>query len=215
MNRQTIFYLFGALSILLSACAESQSNQTAKQPETATKGSDTTAATPSRVDTPMIAASQFSILVDTSEKQLYVIKGADTVKKYPIAVGTANYPTPVGHFKIHQIDFNPDWTPTEGDWAKNKKPEKPGSKLNPMGRARIVYEKPYTIHGTKDLASLGEADSHGSIRMANNHVIELAKPIMEESGTIKPETWYQQVLSESTKMVQVPLAKNISLTNQD
>lgn len=154
-----------------------------------------------------------SVVIDTSDKQLYVVRGSDTVKKYTIAVGKAKYPTPVGEFKIHQIDFNPDWTPPEGDWAKNKKPEKPGSKNNPMGRVRIVYEKPYTIHGTKDIASLGEAESHGSIRMANADVIELAKLLMKESGTEKPESWYQQVLADSTKMVPVELTKDIRLTN--
>lgn len=159
--------------------------------------------------------SQISLVVDTSSRELLVVKGSDTIKKYPVAVGTKKYPTPVGDFKISRIDFNPDWTPPEGDWAKNKKPEKPGSPQNPMGRARIVYQMPYTIHGTKDINSLGEADSHGSIRMANNHVIELAKLIMKESGTEKPESWYGQVLADSTKMVQVDLTTEIPLTNRD
>ena len=165
-------------------------------------------------DTGMLATSQFSILIDTSDKQLRVIKGGDTVATYPISVGTAKYPTPMGDFKIHQIDFNPDWTPPEGDWAKNKKPAKPGSASNPMGRARIIYQMPYTIHGTKDLNSLGEAESHGSVRMANNHVIQLARLIMQETGTAKPESWFQQVLADSTKMVSVELNRTVSLTNR-
>jgi lipoprotein-anchoring transpeptidase ErfK/SrfK len=165
-------------------------------------------------DTGMLAAPVFSIIIDTSDKQLRVIKGTDTVKTYPISVGTTKYPTPVGDFRIHQIDFNPNWTPPEGDWAKNKKPEKPGSKKNPMGRARIVYQMPYTIHGTKDLNSLGEAESHGSVRMANNDVIELARLIMQETGTIKPESWYQEVLADSTKMISVDLKRTVSLTNR-
>jgi lipoprotein-anchoring transpeptidase ErfK/SrfK len=166
-------------------------------------------------DTSLVAASQLHLVVDTSEKQLSVVRGGDTVKTYPIAVGTAKYPTPLGAFTIHQIDFNPDWTPPDGEWAKNKEYEKPGSKENPMGRARIIYQMPYTIHGTKDLNSLGEADSHGSIRMANNHVVELARLIMQESGTGKPESWYGQVLADSTKMVSVELTKKIPLTNRE
>jgi lipoprotein-anchoring transpeptidase ErfK/SrfK len=165
-------------------------------------------------DTAMLTAPVFSIIIDTSDKQLRVIKGTDTVKTYPISVGTAKYPTPIGNFRIHQIDFNPNWTPPEGDWAKNKKPEKPGSAKNPMGRARIVYQMPYTIHGTKDLNSLGEAESHGSVRMANNDVIELARLIMQETGTIKPESWYQEVLTDSTKMISVDLMRAVSLTNR-
>jgi len=217
MAKQLSVLLTGFMIFQLVACTESQNNVTANQADTTNRSdSGTASATPSTpIDTSMVAASQFGIIVDTSDKQLLVVKGNDTVKKYPIAVGTAKYPTPIGQYKIHQIDFNPDWTPPEGDWAKNKKPEEPGSAKNPMGRARIVYEKPYTIHGTRDIKSLGEAESHGSIRMANNHVIELAKLIMQESGTTKPETWYQQVLADSTKMVQVELVKDISLTNRD
>lgn len=213
MKKTTLFAGAGLLAMAMIACTGSQNNNATSQ-DTATKQLDTNN-TATMADTSMVAASQFLLIVDTSDKQLLVIRGADTVKKYPIAVGTAKYPTPIGEFKIHQIDFNPDWTPPEGDWAKNKEPEKPGSKDNPMGRARIIYQMPYTIHGTKDINSLGEADSHGSIRMANNHVIELARMIMQESGTEKPETWFQQVLADSTKMVKVELNKDISLTNRD
>jgi lipoprotein-anchoring transpeptidase ErfK/SrfK len=201
-----------ALAFVLQACSDgTDQGNTANQDTTQRQTPDTTAA---QTDTSMIASTQFQIFIDTSDKQLLVVKGADTIKKYAIAVGTKKYPTPVGSFRIHQIDFNPDWTPPEGDWAKNKKYEKPGSAENPMGRARIVYQMPYTIHGTRDLNSLGEAESHGSVRMANDQVIELAKLIMQESGTTKPETWYQQVLADSTKMESVKLQRAISLTNR-
>jgi hypothetical protein len=83
-----------------------------------------------------------------------------------------------------------------------------------MGRVRIVYQMPYTIHGTKDTASLGEAESHGSVRMANQDAIELAKLIMEESGTQKPVYWYSRVLTDSNKMVRVDLQQAIPLTNK-
>lgn len=205
----------GAFAFMLQACSDSADQGTATNQDTAngqavTPGDTTSSAT----DTSMIAASQFQLFIDTSDKQLLVVRGADTVKKYAIAVGTKKYPTPVGSFRIHQIDFNPDWTPPEGDWAKNKEYEKPGSAENPMGKARIVYQMPYTIHGTRDLNSLGEAESHGSVRMANDQVIELAKLIMQESGTTKPESWYQQVLADSTKMESVKLQRAISLTNR-
>lgn len=157
---------------------------------------------------------EISLVVNISQRQLSVLKNNDTIRNYPIAVGTTKYPTPTGDFKISRIDFNPDWTPPEGGWANNKEYEKPGSAENPMGRARIVYQMPYSIHGTKDINSLGEAESHGSIRMANNHVIELAKLIMKESGTQKPESWFQQVLADSTKMVEVDLKNEIPLMNK-
>jgi lipoprotein-anchoring transpeptidase ErfK/SrfK len=142
------------------------------------------------------------------------LKGRDTVRTFPIAVGMPKYPTPEGEFKIHQIDWNPDWTPPEGDWAKNEKYTPPSHTKNPMGRVRIIYQSPYSLHGTKDLASLREAESHGSVRLANKDVIELARLIMEESGQGKPTEWYDQVLRDSTKMQTINLTDSIRLTNR-
>lgn len=201
----------GAFALVLQACSNSGDQGNGNGDSTGKRNADSTA----MADTSMISMSQFQIIIDTSDKQLLVVRGSDTVNKYPIAVGKAKYPTPIGAFRIHQIDFNPDWTPPEGDWAKDKKYEKPGSPGNPMGRARIIYQMPYTIHGTRDLQSLGEAESHGSVRMANQQVIELARLILQESGTEKPEAWLQQVLADSTKMESVKLKRDISLTNRE
>lgn len=196
MRRLRAIYLLPLLLII--SCAEGENSQ--PDPEQAVQ--------------PKKKEPRISILVDTSARELAVIKDSDTLRKYPIAVGMAKYPTPLGDFKISRIDFNPDWTPPSGEWAEDEEYKKPGSPGNPMGRARIVYQMPYTIHGTKDINSLGEAESHGSIRMANNHVIELARLIMKESGTEKPESWYNEVLADSTKMVQVKLENEIALTNR-
>jgi lipoprotein-anchoring transpeptidase ErfK/SrfK len=203
-----------SLSYLLYSCANDTGQKGGTGADSAGQQANLNDTTGNDSDTAMLTAPEFSIIIDTSDKQLRVIKGADTVKSYPISVGTAKYPTPIGSFRIYQIDFNPNWTPPEGDWAKNKKPEKPGSKKNPMGKARIVYQMPYTIHGTKDLNSLGEAESHGSVRMANDQVLELARLIMSETGTIKPESWFQEVLADSTKMISVDLKRAVSLTNR-
>lgn len=209
------FVLITGISALVYSCTNDTNNTGTTGPDTAGQNTVVNDTTRNEPDTTMLADSMFSIIIDTSDKQLRVVKGVDTIKTYLIAVGTEKYPTPIGSFRIHQIDFNPDWTPPEGDWAKNKKPEKPGSKKNPMGRARIVYQMPYTIHGTKDLKSLGEAESHGSVRMANNDVIELARMIMQETGTIKPESWFQEVLADSTKMISVDLKRTVALTNRE
>lgn len=154
------------------------------------------------------------LVISISDRLLHVLRNEDTVQTYPIAVGQSKYPTPMGEFKIHRIDWNPDWTPPDSKWSEDKSYTTPGHPNNPMGRARIVYQMPYTLHGTRDLQSLGEAESHGSVRMANQDVIQLAKLIMKESGSEKPDEWYRKVLSDSTKMVSVKLRYSISLTNK-
>jgi len=196
MIMRRIHNLYLALPLALFSCMEGEQK------------TNTNSAAPSPKAEP-----QISLVVNISARELAVLKNNDTMQKYPIAVGKAKYPTPTGDFKISRIDFNPDWTPPDSDWTKGKEYTPPGHPDNPMGRARIVYQMPYTLHGTKDINSLGEAESHGSIRMANNHVIELARLIMKESGTEKPESWYNQVLADSSKMVQVKLENEIPLTN--
>jgi murein L,D-transpeptidase YcbB/YkuD len=156
---------------------------------------------------------EISLILNIPARQLYVYKGDDTLRSYSVAVGQSKYPTPVGNFKVHRIDWNPEWNPPESDWTKDKNYTPPGDPANPMGRVRIVYKMPYTIHGTREISSLGKALSHGSVRMANADVIELAKFLMEESGTGKPDDWYQQVLANPKKMVSVKLKKPIPLAN--
>ncbi|MFB5944219.1 L,D-transpeptidase [Albibacterium profundi] len=151
--------------------------------------------------------------ISISKRQLFVIEGSDTTRRYAISVGTDEYPTPQGEYEIHQIDWNPDWTPPDSDWSEDESYKKPGEEGNPMGRARIIYDMPYTIHGTKALESLGKAESHGSVRMANEEVIELGRFLMERSGTGRSEEWFERVLNDSTTMESVTLEQPIQLTN--
>lgn len=153
------------------------------------------------------------LLISISQRQLYVMEGDDTIKRYAISVGKQGHPTPQGEFEIHQIDWNPDWTPPDSEWARDQSYKQPGQAGNPMGRARIIYKMPYTIHGTTDLESLGEAESHGSVRMANAEVIELGRFLMEQSGTKRSEEWFNRVQSDSVTMESVKLEKSIPLTN--
>lgn len=157
---------------------------------------------------------QIQLLLDISDRTVYVIRQGDTEKKYAVAVGMGKYPTPTGEFKIHKVDWNPDWNPPSGDWADDKEPKKPGEKGNPMGRARLVYQMPYTLHGTKDVESLGKAESHGSVRMANADVIELGKLLMKEGGSDKDEAWVEKALQDSTSMYSTDLKMPIPLTNR-
>lgn len=158
--------------------------------------------------------AQINVVVDISERKVFVLRQGDTLRNYEIAVGKAKYPTPTGSFKIHRIDWNPDWTPPDSEWSEDDEYTPPGHPDNPMGRVRIVYQMPYTIHGTDNLKSLGKAQSHGSIRVANENVIELAKLIMQEAETGKSDDWYQRVLKDSTTMVSVDLNQTVPLTNK-
>ncbi len=155
-------------------------------------------------------------LVDISDRMLYVIKAQDTLRRDPVAVGMKDHPTPTGEWTLSRVDWNPDWTPPPGeDWTEDKEKQPPGSPKNPMGRARLVFQMPYTIHGTKDRESLGTAESHGSIRVANETVIALGKMIMEEGGATKPASFFDEVAANRKEMRQVEIPRPIPIRVQD
>jgi hypothetical protein len=84
-----------------------------------------------------------------------------------------------------------------------------------MGRVRMVYRAPYSIHGTEVLESLGQAASHGSIRMANDDIMELARRVMDAGGAPRSEEWFQEVIADPTEMRQVSLADPVPIINYE
>ena len=148
--------------------------------------------------------------VDRSERRLYVRRGARLIATHPVAVGTELYPTPLGAWLFHQVDINPDWNPPpDRAWTRESRYTPPGDPENPMGRARLIFDRPYTIHGTNDLASLGRAASHGSIRIANPVVIGLAQLLLKEGGAWRGQRWFRAMLADPTRMYPIPLARPV------
>lgn len=81
-----------------------------------------------------------------------------------------------------------------------------------MGRARLVYRMPNTVHGTDDLNSLGKASSHGSLRVANEVVLDLAETLLKAGGAFEGQQWFQQMTQNRTNEYQVPLEQRIPIT---
>src|SRR5438132_3555368 len=130
-----------------------------------------------------------------SGRMLEVLRGDTTLARYTIAVGSANHPTPTGAFRIRKIVWNPSWQPPDAAWAKDRKPQAPGSAKNPMRVVKIFFLEPdYYIHGTDDEQSLGAAESHGCIRMDPGQVAELARLIMAHGGAPRDENWFWRVI---------------------
>lgn len=135
--------------------------------------------------------SDMELEVDLSARELHVYRGGQRVATHPVAVGSREWPTPTGEWTIGQVIFNPRWVPPEEEWAKDEEIAEPGDPDNPLGAAQLVYSPPNSIHGTNEPASLGQAVSHGSIRAANEVVIELARQIMEAGGAARDEAWFR------------------------
>ncbi|HEX8829950.1 MAG TPA: L,D-transpeptidase [Longimicrobium sp.] len=160
-------------------------------------------------DTPP-AALDFAITIDLSDRKLYVMDGEEVVESYSVAVGKPQHPTPRGNFATRRIVWNPRWVPPNERWARDKAPRAPGDPRNPMGRVKIFFSDPdYYIHGTRDVDSLGEAESHGCVRMRNSEVIALAKMVMEHGGARRDPGWFRRVLNRVTRTQEVRLSNAV------
>lgn len=109
------------------------------------------------------------------------------------------------------MDINPEWIPPDSDWTRGRHREPPGGPANPMRRARLLFDPPYSIHGTDDLASLGRAASHGSIRVSNEAVVALAEFLLKAGGSWEGREWFQQMLDNSRRMYRIPLREPIAI----
>ena len=163
-------------------------------------------AAPMPDSTPAPAASSTTrVEVDLAARKLYLYEGATRVATHAVAVGSAKWPTQTGEWTIKQVIFNPEWIPPDESWAEEREPKKSGAPNNPLGRAQLVYDLPRTIHGTNQPSSIGQAVSHGSIRMSNAEIVPLAKRIMEGSGAGKDDAWYRRAASQRTEKFVVDL----------
>jgi len=114
------------------------------------------------------------ILVRTGENRLYLYDRGVMVKSWPVATGSASYPTPEGIFKVVDKLENPSWYNPGSDWAVGlPKVIGPGP-YNPLGTHALELDAPgILIHATSDRGSIGYSASHGCIRMTEETEAEL------------------------------------------
>lgn len=125
------------------------------------------------------------LVVSLSARELSVVEDGDVVQTYGIAIGRPRHPTPTGRFRTGDIVWNPSWTPPPTDWARNKRYQPPGAAANPMQGVKIYFKAPYYyIHGTNNPESIGEAASHGCIRMTPEDAVSLARRIQRAGGGV-------------------------------
>jgi lipoprotein-anchoring transpeptidase ErfK/SrfK len=106
------------------------------------------------------------IVVSIPERKLALIENDRVVTIYPVAVGAAVSPSPVGTFSIVNRVSNPTY-------YKPGKIVRPGA-TNPVGTRWIgLSAKGFGIHGTDNPGSIGHAKSHGCIRLRNHDVERL------------------------------------------
>jgi lipoprotein-anchoring transpeptidase ErfK/SrfK len=175
----TISLTLVASALLLVGCAESETDE--GQLDTAASATPP-AAGPTTAAAAAPATADMRIEVDVAARQLHVIKGGQRVASHAVAVGSERWPTQKGEWTIKQVVFNPDWVPPDESWAEEREPRESGDPKNPLGRAQLVYDAPRSIHGTNQPSSIGKPVSHGSIRLPNDVIVQVAQQVMEAGG---------------------------------
>jgi len=100
------------------------------------------------------------ILIDLNEHTLVLYVDGQAERQYPVAIGTGATPTPVGEWKITSKGLN---------WGGG------------FGTRWLGFNAPwgiYGIHGTNRPGSIGQAVSHGCVRMQNADV-EALYPLVD------------------------------------
>jgi lipoprotein-anchoring transpeptidase ErfK/SrfK len=111
------------------------------------------------------------LVLRLGERQLYVYRGEAVEVSYPVAVGKPGWETPTGHFEVAYMLEHPGWTnPFTGEVM-------PPGPENPLGERWIAFwtdgQNEIGFHGTPNRASIGQAASHGCVRLYNEHIREL------------------------------------------
>ncbi|MEH2480676.1 lipoprotein-anchoring transpeptidase ErfK/SrfK [Nitrobacteraceae bacterium AZCC 2146] len=116
-----------------------------------------------------------TIIIQTSERHLYVVQGNGRALRYGIGVGRDGF-TWQGLLKISRKAEWPDWTPPPE--MIERQPYLPrfmaGGPGNPLGaRALYLGATVYRIHGTNRPDTIGTAVSSGCFRLVNSDVADL------------------------------------------
>ena len=124
-----------------------------------------------------------SIVVNVPERRLYLVRGGGRALRYGVGVGRAEGLNFRGNAVIGRKEKWPHWTPTANMMAAMPR-YRPyaggldGGPDNPLGaRALYLYRDGrdtfFSLHGTTEPESIGQAVSSGCIRLFNQDIIDL------------------------------------------
>ncbi|MDJ0514728.1 MAG: L,D-transpeptidase [Trichodesmium sp. MO_231.B1] len=115
------------------------------------------------------------LVIKLSDRRVYVYQDDKLKTSYPIAIGREGWETPTGTHKIIQKIPNPSWKhPFTGEII-------PPGPENPLGERWIGFWTDGTnyigFHGTPNEETVGQAASHGCVRMLNQDVLALFEKV--------------------------------------
>lgn len=178
----------GAAALVASAAGVlpgAQARQADPIPPAAPPISDAVAL--SRVPSPLRHQDGLQLVLDRTHRQLMVLQNGTLLRRYPAAVGTPGWETPVGSFQVLEMQADPVWEhPATGRRVG------PGGS-NPLGTRWIGFHRDCQprkgwdgerylsvsgctmagFHGTPHRWTVGRAVSHGCVRLYEEDVQEV------------------------------------------
>lgn len=120
----------------------------------------------------LLPQSDVQVVVELGDRKISVYRHHEVIKQYLVAIGQTEWETPEGTFQVIQKNEYPDWQhPITGEVIPA------GRKQNPLGSRWIGFlssqDGEIGFHGTNEESLIGEAISHGCIRMLNEDVEDL------------------------------------------
>ena len=115
------------------------------------------------------------LVIKLSDRRVYMYQNDQLKTSYPIAIGREGWETPTGTYKVIQKIPNPSWKhPFTGEII-------PPGPENPLGERWIGFWTDGTnyigFHGTPNEETVGQAVSHGCVRMLNQDVLALFEKV--------------------------------------
>jgi lipoprotein-anchoring transpeptidase ErfK/SrfK len=144
-------------------------------------GVDRRVQTPVRILQPKVTRAELAakypilLVVDRGAFQLRLYKHLHLQKSYTVAIGALGFDTPAGMYHIQNKAVNPAWSVPNSAWAGSLAGTvvPGGTPENPLKARWLGIFNGAGIHGTDQTWSLGQAASHGCVRMSIPDVIEL------------------------------------------
>jgi hypothetical protein len=134
---------------------------------------------------PKTLSNGMHVVIKLSDRRVYVYYNRQLKESYPVAIGKAGWETPIGNYKVMDMQPHPIW---EHPWTGEIILEGP---KNPLGARWIGFwtdgRNSIGFHGTPAEQLVGQAVSHGCVRMRNKDILALYEQVkMGTPVTVKP-----------------------------
>lgn len=139
------------------------------------------------------------VIISLAERKLHLMEGERVIWSAPVGTGTGtrlegagqkwDFSTPRGMFRILRKEKDPVWIVPDWAFIERGQPIPPAEspkrrEVGMLGTSALYMEEQIAIHGTNHPEKLGQAVSHGCIRMSNEmvrvlyHEVEPGTPVL-------------------------------------